>query len=213
MLLEIKFKKASQILFKKNINTPQNLGLASGHNCPGMRIEHELPDDQRRDDEIAVCFDSESLIEDLEVLGAPKLEIEFSVDKPDAYLITRICEVSPEGVSERVSFRPFNLSHHISHEFPEKLVPGKFYKVAFDLNHDARGPNRLHKDGYPAGHFKCMIYIKPLNESHGKLQIEGEIFESEEPGFSLIFHWFSLLPSKENQWKINKNPGFSSDTV
>ena len=120
---------------KKNINTPQNLGLASGHNCPGMRIEHELPDDQRRDDEIAVCFDSESLIEDLEVLGAPKLEIEFSVDKPDAYLITRICEVSPEGVSERVSFRPFNLSHHISHEFPEKLVPGKFYKVVFDLNH------------------------------------------------------------------------------
>ena len=60
--------------------------------------------------------------------------------------------------------------------------------VAFDLNHDARGPNRLHKDGYPAGHFKCMIYIKPLNESHGKLQIEGEIFESEEPGFSLIFN-------------------------
>ena len=28
---------------KKNINTPQNLGLTSGYNCPGMRIEHELP--------------------------------------------------------------------------------------------------------------------------------------------------------------------------
>ena len=75
------------------------------------------------------------MIEDLEILGAPKLKIEFSVDKPDAYLIARICEVSPDGVSERVSFRPINLSHHISHEFPEKLSPGKFYKVAFDLNH------------------------------------------------------------------------------
>ena len=35
----------------------------------------------------------------------------------------------------------------------------------------------------------------------------------EKPGFSLILYWFSLLASKENQYKINENPGFSIDTV
>ena len=89
-----------------NVNTPQTLGLTSGYNCPGMRIEHELPADQSQDDNISICFDTEPLNEDLEFLGEPRLEIEFSVDKPVAYLIARICEVSKEGISERISFRP-----------------------------------------------------------------------------------------------------------
>ncbi len=120
---------------KKNIKTPQNLGLTAGYICPGMRIEHELPSDQTKDDDISVCFDTVHLDEDIEILGAPKLEVEFSTDRPHAYLIARICEVSPEGISERISFRPFNLAHYVSHEYPENLVPGKVYKAIFDLNH------------------------------------------------------------------------------
>ena len=34
---------------KVNVNTPQTLGMSSGYNCPGMRIEHELPSDQSQD--------------------------------------------------------------------------------------------------------------------------------------------------------------------
>lgn len=118
-----------------NVNTPQTLGLTSGYNCPGMRIEHELPSDQSQDDNISICFDTEPLNEDLEFLGEPRLEIEFSVDKPVAYLIARICEVSKEGISERISFRPLNLTHYNSHEFPENLVSGKKYKATINLNH------------------------------------------------------------------------------
>ena len=99
-----------------------------------MRIEHELPSDQTKDDDISVCFDTVHLDEDIEILGAPKLEVEFSTDRPHAYLIARICEVSPEGISERISFRPFNLAHYVSHEYPENLVPGKVYKAIFDLS-------------------------------------------------------------------------------
>jgi hypothetical protein len=61
-------------------------------------------------------------------------------------------------------------------------------EVAQDSGGNTRGPNRLHKDGMPAGHFKCMIYIKPLNDAYGKVQIGERIFESEKPGFSLIFN-------------------------
>jgi len=120
---------------KININSPQNLGLTGGYNCPGMRIEHELPKDQSKDDNISVCFDTIPLKEDLEILGAPKLQIEFSTDKPNAYLVARICEVSPKGISERVAFRAFNLSHYNSHENPENLIAGKNYRTTFNLNY------------------------------------------------------------------------------
>ena len=72
----------------------------------------------------------------IEVLGAPKLEIEFSTDKPNAYLIARICEVSPEDISERISFRPFNLAHNtLVMNILKILSPEKVYKASFDLNH------------------------------------------------------------------------------
>jgi hypothetical protein len=60
--------------------------------------------------------------------------------------------------------------------------------IANDPNGNLRGPNRLHKDGMPAGHFKCLIYLRPLDDSHGKVQVEEEILESEKPGFSLLFN-------------------------
>ena len=120
---------------KVNVNTPQTLGMSSGYNCPGMRIEHELPSDQSQDDNISICFDTDPLNDDLELLGEPRLELEFSADKPVAYLIARICEVNKDGISERITFRPLNLSHYKSHEFPESLVIGRKYKAIINLNH------------------------------------------------------------------------------
>ena len=31
-----------------NINTPQSVGITGGYNCPGMRIENELPNNQSK---------------------------------------------------------------------------------------------------------------------------------------------------------------------
>jgi len=60
-----------------------------------------------------------------------------------------------------------------------------------DLSHDfdghSRGPNRLHVDGYPPGHLKCIVYLCPLNDACGRVQVEGEIIGSERPGCSVIF--------------------------
>ena len=113
----------------------QDTGDAAGNYCPGMRVDNELPDDQRQDDEKSVCFDGAPLENPLEILGAPEIEIEFSSDSPCALLAFRLCDVSPDGVSDRVSFMTFNLTHHCGHERPADLQPGKRYRIRVPMRH------------------------------------------------------------------------------
>ena len=115
------------------VSSPADVGVASGYYCPGMRIDNELPGDQTVDDEQSCCFDM--LIENsMEIIGRPSLKLVFQVDQPVAQIVARLCDVSPEGVSQRITYRPFNLTHHKSHEMPEALIPGQIYEVEFDLN-------------------------------------------------------------------------------
>jgi putative CocE/NonD family hydrolase len=107
------------------VASPAHVGQASGYFCPGMRVDNELPEDQSGDDALSVCFETAPLAAPLELLGRTRVRISFTVDRPVAQLVGRLCDVSPEGVSQRVSYRPLNLCHHSSHETPEALVPGK----------------------------------------------------------------------------------------
>lgn len=116
------------------ISCPANIGQAGGYFTPGMRVDNELAEDQAQDDALSSTFDTEPLTESLELLGRPKLRIEFSVDKPVAQIVARLCDVSPEGVSQRITYRSFNLTHFSSHETPEKLEVGKRYQTEFELN-------------------------------------------------------------------------------
>lgn len=113
----------------------QDIGLASGNYCAGMRVDDELPGDQRHDDAKSVCFDGAKLTDGLDILGAPVVEVEFSADAPRAMLALRLCDLSPDGSSTRVSFMVFNLSHHTSHQRPVELRPGKLYKIRIPLRH------------------------------------------------------------------------------
>ncbi|MEK9629350.1 MAG: hypothetical protein VW455_10055 [Nitrospinota bacterium] len=61
-----------------------------------------------------------------------------------------------------------------------------------DSEGEYRGPDRVHRDGYPPGHFKCMVYLKPLNDACGKVKIEEEVFDSEKPGFAVLFYTEAL---------------------
>ena len=115
------------------ITTPQDLGLQSGNFCPGMRIDDELPGDQRQDDEKSVVFDSDPLSEKLTILGAPEVAFTFSCNKPNAMIVARLCDVAPDGSSTRVSLMPLNLTHLHSHETPEALIPGKTYRVRIKM--------------------------------------------------------------------------------
>jgi hypothetical protein len=126
-----------------SIRTPQFLGTAAGSWC-GYGVNADAQWDQRADDGMAVCFDSEPLAERLEILGAPELALELSADKPNGFLCARLCDVAPDGASLRVAYGLFNLSHRESHEHPEPLEPGRRYAVRLRLNDIAHA--------FPPGH-------------------------------------------------------------
>ncbi|CUH42881.1 CocE/NonD family hydrolase [Ruegeria atlantica] len=116
------------------VTSPSHVGREGGYFCAGMRIDNELAGDQARDDALSVCFDSAPLQAPLELLGRAKLKFRFSVDRPVAQLVARLCDVSPVGVSQRISYRPLNLCHYRSHETPESLRPGEIYEAEIVLN-------------------------------------------------------------------------------
>ncbi len=117
------------------VASPQHLGDAAGHFCPGMRVDNDLADDQQRDDVRSVCFDGEPLGQALDVLGAPEVELDLACDRPQALLALRLCDVAPEGGSMRVSYLPFNLTHRDGHAAPAPLDPGRRYRVRVPLKH------------------------------------------------------------------------------
>jgi len=61
-------------------------------------------------------------------------------------------------------------------------------KKYFDSDGNQRGPNRMHYDGYPPGHYKCMIYLQPLDSLSGKFQFQEKIFENNKAGSSVLFN-------------------------
>src|SRR3546814_8090013 len=93
----------------------------------------ELRGDQRAADGKSLCFDSQSLTEPLEILGAPELKLEIEVDQPTAFLAVRLCDVAPDGSSKRVTYAILNLNHRDGREPPKPLTPGERFKITVPL--------------------------------------------------------------------------------
>ena len=125
------------------LHSPQTTGLSAGDWC-AFGAEGEMPTDQREDDGKSLCFDSASLTERLEILGAPIVILELAVDCPSALIAVRLNDLAPDGAATRVSYGLLNLTHHQSHEFPEPLTSGRRYRVHIQLNDTAYA--------FPAGH-------------------------------------------------------------
>ncbi|MDE3177711.1 MAG: CocE/NonD family hydrolase [Pseudomonadota bacterium] len=116
-----------------DICSPPWTGAACGE-WMGTGAPHEAAWDQRLDDGYSRCFDSAPLAAPYEILGAPELEIEITSDKPVAQICARLCDVSPDGASRRISYAVLNLTHRDSHAEPSALTPGVFYRVKIKLN-------------------------------------------------------------------------------
>jgi uncharacterized protein len=120
------------------IRSPQTTGhAAGGWLVAGVR-------DQREDDSVSVCFDSEPLRERTEILGAPALHLALASDQPLALVVARLCDVAPDGSSTRVSYGIANLTHAPDHASWAPLVPGRPIEVELRLNDAAHA--------FPAGH-------------------------------------------------------------
>ncbi len=116
------------------IRCPADVGRDSGNFMAGSRIDNEMPGDQAADDAKSVCFETPALSAPLELLGRARLRIAFSVDKPVAQIVARLCDVAPDRVSQRITWRALNLTHHASHADPEPLEPGRVYHAEIALN-------------------------------------------------------------------------------
>ena len=117
------------------LQSPTTSGLNGGEWCPrdGGGLGPEFQMDQREDDGCALCFDSDLLHQDFEILGKPKLKVDIAVDKPVAMLAVRLCDVSPTGESSRVTFGLINLCDRDGHDNPKPITPGDRFTVCFQL--------------------------------------------------------------------------------
>ncbi len=109
-----------------------------GGSCPDMPI------DQRREDGLALCFDTPPLNEDLTLLGAVELDLCVTVDQPAVNLAARLCDVYPDGTSALMTYGVLNLSHRDGHEHPEPCPVGTPFRVRLKLNDFARTVPRGH---------------------------------------------------------------------
>ncbi|MDG4874060.1 CocE/NonD family hydrolase [Mesorhizobium sp. WSM4935] len=110
-----------------------------GGSCPDMPI------DQRREDGLALCFDTLPLNDDLTLLGAPELDLLVSVDQPHVNLAARLCDVYPDGTSALMTYGVLNLSHRDSHEHPTPCPIGTPFRVRLKLNDFARTIPKGHR--------------------------------------------------------------------
>ncbi len=118
------------------VRSPHNCGVESGEYC-AIWLGPDMPGDQRGDDALSACFDSEPIGEETEIVGAPRLTLRLSADKPNAQIAVRLNHLHPDGASTRITYGVLNLTHHQSHATPEALTPGKTFDVTLDLDHIA----------------------------------------------------------------------------
>lgn len=122
----------------------QSVGADGGEYCV-IWLGPEFAGDQRQDDALSLTFDGPVLQRDIDLVGAPTLTLQFSVDKPVANLAVRLNSIWPDGAVSRLTYGVMNLCHHSGHEKPTPLVPGKIYTVTIPLDDVAVQVPRGHR--------------------------------------------------------------------
>ena len=115
------------------ISSPQNTGLDGGEYCI-IWLGPEFPGDQARDDAQSLTFDSPVLVADMDIVGQPAVELDFSVDKPVALVALRLNDMWPTGEVARITYHLQNLCLREGRESPKALEPGKRYRMKIKLD-------------------------------------------------------------------------------
>ncbi|HRX35012.1 MAG TPA: CocE/NonD family hydrolase [Aestuariivirga sp.] len=126
------------------IASKQTTGADGGEYCI-IWLGPEFPGDQRKDDEQSISFDTPALITDIDIVGQPAIDLEFSVDKPVAHIALRLNDVWPTGEVSRITYHLQNLCMRDSRETPTALEPGKRYKMKIKMDDIAWRVPKGHK--------------------------------------------------------------------
>jgi predicted acyl esterase len=116
-----------------DICSPVAMGLKTGEYMP-IAGTAELPQDQSGDDAHSICFDSEPLIEALDLLGTTTAYLRVSSDSACGLIAARICDVAPGGASTLISYGILNLKQRNGREFLAEVKPGETMDVHVRLN-------------------------------------------------------------------------------
>ncbi len=118
---------------ERSLAPVQSLGTCAGVWCAEGQAA-DLADDQRVDDALSLSFDFEPLEESVELLGFPAVTLELAVDRPQALVCVRLCDLFPDGTSALVTRGLLNLAHRHGHAEPEPLEPGRRETVRVELD-------------------------------------------------------------------------------
>ena len=132
---------------------PYHLAVGQfGGDWGAIALPYELAPDQRYDDALSLCLDSEPLATPLEILGSSSILLRVSSDKPIAMIAARLNDVRPDGSTSKVTMGLLNLTHRSGSEHPQPLDKGTWYEVEIKLG----------DIGYrfPAGH-RLRVALSP----------------------------------------------------
>lgn len=118
------------------VASPAHCGASAGEYC-AIWLGPEMPGDQRQDDALSTTFDTGPLVENMDIVGAPRITLRVSCDKPQGQIAVRLNHIHPDGASARITYGVLNLSHRNSADNPAAMVPGKTEEISFDLDHIA----------------------------------------------------------------------------
>ncbi len=143
-------EQGKAMLLSSPVTTGSDFGRYGGYggSVPDMAL------DQRREDGLGLCFDTQPLSDDFDMLGAPFIAVTASCNRTDAFLVAKICDVTPDGTSTLVTWGALNLTHRNGSTEPAKLVPDEDFTARIALNHTGRR--------FPAGHRLRLVLTTQL---------------------------------------------------
>ncbi len=124
---------------KSPLSVGQFAGKWASYNAPP-----DLPYDQREEDGGSLVYETEPLTDRLEILGAPRVELEVSADQPVAMVAARLSDVAPDGSATRVTYGVLNLTRRDGTDEPTPMEPGQLQRATVHLNGVAQA--------FPPGH-------------------------------------------------------------
>jgi uncharacterized protein len=127
-----------------SITSKQNTGFDGGEYCI-IWLGPEFPGDQKKDDAQSITFDSPVLVDDIDIVGQPTIDLEFSVDKPVAHIAVRLNDVWPTGEVSRITYHLQNLCMRDNREVPTALEPGRRYTMKIKMDDIAWRVPKGHK--------------------------------------------------------------------
>ncbi len=104
-----------------------------------------IPSDQRPMDKNSLVYDSEVLVEPIEILGRPLAKLHVSANAKRANWVVRISDIAPDGQITQVAGAAFNGTHRNSSRDPEDIIPGEKFPLNIQLHFTSWIFNEGHK--------------------------------------------------------------------